>query len=83
MPYEERNQEERKLEILNLIKQLNTLGFYTKFPAIKELYQKFNEFIKEGEVIKINIEFPEVGKKIKGELAVSKAKDVYIKFVEL
>jgi translation initiation factor IF-3 len=83
MPYEERTKEERKNEILNLVKQLNNLRFDIKFPAIKELYKKFNEFINEGEVIKINIEFPEVGKKIKGELAVSKAKDVYIKFVEL
>lgn len=83
MPYEERTKDERKSEILNLIKQLNNLGFYTKFPAIKELYKQFNQFINEGEVIKINIEFPEVGKKIKGELAISKAKDVYIKFVEL
>lgn len=83
MPYEERTKEERKNEILNLVKQLNNLRFDIKFPAIKELYKKFNEFINKGEVIKINIEFPEVSKKIKGELAVSKAKDVYIKFVEL
>ena len=48
------------------------------YAPVKLLYKKFKEYITEGQRIVVNIPFPEINRRIKGILAISKNEDVTI-----
>lgn len=44
-----KTEEERKIEIMEVIKQINDIGFSTAVEGIKEFYGICNNYIKTGE----------------------------------
>ena len=83
MPYQERNLDERKLEIKNIMTQLSSLDINPTFPEIKELYKLFKQYLTAEHSISVNILIPELKRRVKGNLAVSKADNVYLKMVAI
>ena len=73
-----RNEQERRIETLNIIYQLKQNNLTAGFPAIRELLEKLNTYVQLGIDISINIPFPEKNKRIKGKLAVHKSEEVVV-----
>ena len=75
---EYRTKEERQEEVKEILKQLSHFDLNIKYEPVKKLYLKFKEYISEGNRIIVNIPFPEVNRRIKGVLAISKREEVTI-----
>ena len=74
-----RTMEERKSEVLTIIKQLNQFELNANYEPVKKLYALFKQYIDSGERMKVNIPFPMINRRIKGVLAISVKEDVWIK----
>ena len=70
-----KTKEERKEDVKNIIKELSKFELNPTYQPIKDLYNYFKEFINEGKQIKINIPFPMINRRIKGELMSNKNAD--------
>lgn len=77
--YVERTVEERKSEVKIIINKLIELELTMSFPAVKELYKIMNTYIADGQTVKINIDFPEFSRKIRGVLHNSAREPCWIK----
>jgi len=66
---------ERSEDVKNIIKELAHFELTTAYEPIKKLYSHFKEFIDKGEYVKINIPFPMINRRIKGELMPNKKAD--------
>jgi hypothetical protein len=73
-----RTKEERQNEIKEILSKLSEFNLNSTYEPIKKLYQKFKEYINEGNRIEVNIPFPEVNRRIKGILAISIREEVWI-----
>lgn len=73
-----RTKEERQNEVKEILDKLNDFDLNMSYEPIKKLYQKFKEYIQEGNRIKINIPFPEINRRIQGILAISIREEVWI-----
>lgn len=73
-----RTKEERQNEIKEILSKLSEFNLNLTYEPIKKLYQKFKEYINEGNRIEVNIPFPEVNRRIKGVLAISVREEVWI-----
>jgi hypothetical protein len=73
-----RTKEERQNEIKEILEKLSDFDLNLNYEPIKKLYQKFKEYIQEGNRIEINIPFPEINRRIKGILAISVREEVWI-----
>ena len=76
-----RNKKERQEEVKNIIMQLSDFNLNPKYEPIKKLYMLFKEYINEDKRIKVNIPFPEINRRIKGLLAISKSEEVTIALI--
>ena len=76
-----RNKKERQEEVKNIIMQLSDFNLNPKYEPIKKLYMLFKEYINEDRRIKVNIPFPEINRRIKGLLAISKNEEVTIALI--
>lgn len=74
-----RTKEERKKEVMTIIKQLNDFELNATYEPVKQLYALFKEYIDCGERLKVNIPFPMINRRIKGILAISVREEVWIK----
>ena len=75
--YEEnRNMEERKKEIHEIILKLNELKLNNNYEPIQKLYRLFKIYIENGDRLIINIPFPEINKRIEGVLSINKNEEV-------
>ncbi len=72
---EYKTKEERKAEVTNIIKELTNFELTTTYEPIKKLYIHFKDFIANGNHIKVNIPFPMINRRIKGELMPNKNGD--------
>lgn len=77
-PPEYRSKEERQEEVKNILEQLSQFQLNPTYEPVKKLYLKFQEYIREGERLLVNIPFPEINRRIKGVLAINKKEDVVI-----
>lgn len=78
--YEEnRNMEERKKEIHEIILKLNELKLNNNYEPIQKLYRLFKIYIENGDRLIINIPFPEINKRIEGVLSINKNEEVTIR----
>ena len=77
-PPEYRNKEERKAEVKHILEQLNEFHLNVTYGPVRKLFEKFKEYISEGERLIVNIPFPEINRRIKGVLAINKKVDVTI-----
>ena len=75
---EYRSKEERQEEVKNILEQLSQFHLNPTYKPVKKLYLKFQEYIREGERLLVNIPFPEINRRIKGVLAINKREDVVI-----
>ena len=75
---EYRNKEERKSEVKHILEQLNEFHLNVTYDPVRKLFEKFKEYINEGERLIVNIPFPEINRRIKGVLAINKKEDVTI-----
>lgn len=74
-----RNEQERSDEVREIIKQLNTFDLNMKYEPIQKLMKLLNNYVSNGDRIKVSIPFPEINRTIRGLLATSKKEEVYIK----
>lgn len=75
---EYRTKKERQDEITEILIQLTQFNLDMTYAPVKLLYKKFKEYITEGQRIVVNIPFPEINRRFKGVLAISKNEDVTI-----
>lgn len=75
----ERTIEQRREQVRPIIDKLTELQMNISYPAIRELYKQLNQFVKTGEDSKIKIQFPEFGRRIKGELTNAVYKPCWVK----
>ena len=75
----ERTIEQRREQVRPIIDKLTELQMNISYPAIRELYKQLNQFVKTGEDTKIKIQFPEFGRRIKGELTNAVYKPCWVK----
>ena len=75
---EYRTKKERQDEVTEILIQLTHFNLNISYKPVQLLYKKFQEYIKDGNRIIINIPFPEINRRIKGILAISKNEDVTI-----
>lgn len=73
-----RTKEERQVEVKEILSKLSEFDLNLTYQPIKKLYQKFKEYIQEGNRIEVNIPFPEINRRIKGILAISVREEVWI-----
>ena len=73
-----RTKEQRKNEIKEIISKLSEFQLDMTYEPIKQLYEKFKEYINVGNRMEINIPFPEINRRIKGLLAISVREEVWI-----
>lgn len=67
--------EERRSDVRNIIKELSKFELTVRYEPIKKLYGHFKDFIDNGNHIKVNIPFPMINRRIKGELMPNKRAD--------
>ena len=72
---EYKTKDERKEDIKNIIKELSKFELTPTYQPVKELYIKFKEFIDTGVHVKVNIPFPMINRRIKGDLMPNKKGD--------
>ena len=73
-----RTKQERQNKVKEILSQLSNFDLNIKYEPIKKLYEKFKEYIQEGNRIEVNIPFPEINRRIKGVLAISVREEVWI-----
>jgi hypothetical protein len=73
-----RTKEERQNEVKEILSKLSEFDLNLNYEPIKKLYEKFKEYIQEGNRIEVNIPFPEINRRIKGILAISVREEVWI-----
>ena len=77
--YIERTEDERRAEVKPIMEKLNDLKFNVTYEPIKELYKILTTYIKTGETVKINIPFPQVGRRIRGVMHNSAKEPCWVK----
>lgn len=73
-----RTKEERQLKVKEILNQLSKFDLNIKYEPIKKLYKLFKEYINEDRRIEVNIQFPEIDRRIKGLLAISVREDTWV-----
>lgn len=74
-----RTKKERHTEARKIITSLNNLDLTIQSPAIKILFQHLQNYIQNGERIKVDIPFKEQNRNIRGVLATNVEEQVWIK----
>jgi hypothetical protein len=65
----DRTKAERQAQVKPILEKLTELQLHaSKFPAVKALMLQIQDYVKNGEPQKLNIVFPEFGRRIKGTL---------------
>ena len=78
-----RTKEQRISEVKPIIKKLTELNIKaSEHEEIRELLQKIQVYIQQGERIELNISFPIADVDIKGVLATDVKERVYVKFTK-
>jgi hypothetical protein len=79
----DRTKAERQAQVKPILEKLTELKLYaSKFAAIKELMVQIQDYVANGEPQKVNIVFPEFGRRIKGTLETNRHVESSIKLSE-
>ena len=79
----DRTKAERQAQVKPILKKLSELKLYaSKFAAVKALMLQIQEYVANGEPQKVNIVFPEFGRRIKGTLETNRHVESSIKLSE-
>ena len=79
---EYKTKEQRKEDVRNIIKELNKFELTLRYEPVKKLYAHFKDFIENGNVVKVNIPFPMINRRIKGNLKPNVKADSVITLVK-
>jgi len=79
---EYKTKEQRKEDVRNIIKELNKFELTLRYEPVKKLYAHFKDFIENGNVVKVNIPFPMINRRIKGNLMPNVKADSVITLVK-
>lgn len=79
---EYKSKEQRKDDVRNIIKELNKFELTLRYEPVKKLYAHFKDFIDNGNVVKVNIPFPMINRRIKGNLMPNVKADSVITLVK-
>lgn len=79
---EYKTKEQRKEDVRNIIKELNKFELTLRYEPVKKLYAHFKDFIENGNVVKVNIPFPMINRRIKGNLMPNMKADSVITLVK-
>ena len=77
-----KTKEQRKEDVRNIIKELNKFELTLRYEPVKKLYAHFKDFIENGNVVKVNIPFPMINRRIKGNLMPNVKADSVITLVK-
>ena len=78
--FHERSKDERKQQVKPILEKLTELKLYaSKFAAVKSLMLQIQDYVANGEPQKVNIVFPEFGRRIKGTLETNRHVESSIK----
>ena len=76
----DRTKAERQAQVRPILEKLTELKLYaSKFAAVKELMVQIQDYVKNGEPQKVNIVFPEFGRRIKGTLETNRHSESSVK----
>ena len=79
---EYKTKEQRKEDVKNIIKELNKFELTLRYEPVKKLYAHFKDFIDNGNLVKVNIPFPMINRRIKGNLMPNVKADSVITLVK-
>lgn len=79
---EYKTKEQRNEDVKNIIKELNKFELTLKYEPVKKLYAHFKDFIENGNIVKVNIPFPMINRRIKGNLMPNVKADSVITLVK-
>ena len=79
---EYKSKEQRKDDVKNIIKELNKFELTLRYEPVKKLYAHFKDFIDNGNLVKVNIPFPMINRRIKGNLMPNVKADSVITLVK-
>ena len=77
-----KTKEQRKEDVRNIIKELNKFELTLRYEPVKKLYTHFKDFIENGNIVKVNIPFPMINRRIKGNLMPNVKADSVITLVK-
>ena len=79
----DRTKAERQAQVKPILEKLTELQLHaSKVPAVKALMLQIQDYIKNGEPQKLNIVFPEFGRRIKGTLETNRHVESSVKLSE-
>ena len=79
----DRTKAERQAQVKPILEKLSELKLYaSKFDAVKALMLQIQDYVKNGEPQKVNIVFPEFGRRIKGTLETNRHVESSVKLSE-
>jgi len=79
----DRTKAERQAQVKPILEKLTELKLYaSKFAAVKELMVQIQDYVANGEPQKVNIVFPEFGRRIKGTLETNRYVESSVKLSE-
>jgi hypothetical protein len=77
----DRTKAERQAQVRPILEKLTELKLHaSKFAAVKALMLQIQDYVKNGEPQKVNIVFPEFGRRIKGTLETNRHVESSVKF---
>lgn len=80
----DRTKAERQAQVRPILEKLCELKLHaSKFDAVRALMLQIKDYIANGEPQKINIEFPEFNRRIKGTLETNRWTESVIKMTEM
>jgi len=79
----DRTKAERQAQVRPILEKLTELKLHaSKFAAVKALMLQIQDYVKNGEPQKVNIVFPEFGRRIKGTLETNRYVESSVKLSE-
>ena len=79
----DRTKAERQAQVRPILEKLTELKLHaSKFAAVKALMLQIQDYVKNGEPQKVNIVFPEFGRRIKGTLETNRHVESSVKLSE-
>ncbi len=74
-----RTKKERQDEVRTIISKLTELRLTVIYEPVQKLFDLMKVYVQEGSSVKINIDFPEIRKKIVGHLPIDKSEKCWVK----
>lgn len=78
-----RTKEEREKESRKIMETLTSLGLTAAYPAVQRLLPMLSVYVEKGERIEVDIEAPDIQRRVLGVLATSRREEVWLKLEKM